>query len=84
MSVAGLKNPILPDMYEEANEVVHSCIGSVFLLMGLILGKYLDFIISNEVSGSIFTSLLASLFDVLDASSKIGIKKSKLYLNQKC
>ena len=81
MSVAGLKNPILPDMYEEANEEVHSCIGSVLLLMGLILGKYLDFIISNEDSGSIFTSLLESLFDILDAWSKIGIKKWKLYLN---
>ena len=75
MSVTDLKNPILPDMYEEANEEVHSWIGSVFLLKGLILGKYLDFIISNEDSGSIFTSLLVSLFDILDAWSKIGIKK---------
>ena len=50
MIVAGLNNEILPDMYEEANEEVDSCIGSVILLMGLILGKYLDFIISNEDS----------------------------------
>ena len=51
MIVADFINNILPDMYEEANEEVHSCIGSVFLLlMGLILGKYLDFIISNEDS----------------------------------
>ena len=75
MIVAGLNNKILPDMYEEANEEVHSCIGSVFLLMGLILEKYLDFIISNEDSGSIFTSLLIFLFGVLDVWSKIGIKK---------
>ena len=51
---------MLPDMYEDANEEVQSWIESELLLTEVVFGKYLDFMISKEVSWGMLSSWLMS------------------------
>ena len=47
---------MLPDMYVDANEELQSWIESELLLTEVVFGKYLDFMISKEVSWGMLSS----------------------------
>ena len=53
---------MLPDMYVDANEELQSWIESELLLSEVVFGKYLDFMISKEVSLGMLSSWLMSPF----------------------
>ena len=53
---------MLPDMYVDANEELQSWIESELLLLEVVFGKYLDFMISKDVSWDMLSSWSMSPF----------------------